>query len=546
MRFTYARPATIAVCLLAATADTARAETLADALALAYQSNPTLQQARAEQRALDETYVQARTGWRPTVSVTAADDYERVFQTPAIGINNGGATLNASQPIYTGGRTAATVRAAEAAVLAGRESLRATEASVLQSVILSYQDVLRDQTLLAIRQDDVRALSRVQDEIVAKREVGQISATDVDQIKAQVATVQATLAAAEAQLQISRAEYAAAVGQNPGTLIPPPPLPDLPADATAAFDAAEAESPALRQAALTEQASRSRIEEARAAYGPTIAAGASYGYLGSNQPAQTVTYDNALTAQITLTQPLFSGGLISSGVRQAVETNNADRIGVERTRRQVVQMVSQAWNQLISTERMRAADQTALNAATLESEGMQAEYHLALRSTLEVLSADETVRNAQISIANADHDAYVAEANLLGAIGRLEMRYLVADPSLYDPSHYLNKVKNQGATPYEPLIAGLDSLGVARVAAVKPISAPPLPAHAVGLVTAPAPGPDAPLATASPVAPEPQTTSSSTPASMGRDVGTATAAPRVEAEDEIQKLLDRTGSLDPR
>jgi outer membrane protein len=495
---------------------------------------------------LDETYVQARAGWRPTVNVTAADDYERVFQSPGFSINDGGATLNATQPLYTGGRTAATVRAAEAAVLAGRESLRATEASVLLSVILSYQDVLRDQTLLAIRQDDMRALSRVQDEIVAKREVGAISATDVAQIQAQVATAQATLDAAEGQLQLSRAEYAAAVGQNPGSLTPPPPLPNLPADVTAAFDAAEAESPALRQAALTEQSSRSRIEEARAAYGPTVVAGASYGYLGSNQPAQTLTYDNALTAQITVTQPLFSGGLISSGVRQAIETNTADRIGVERTRRQVVQAVSQAWNQLIVTERMRAADKTALNAATQESQGMQAEYHLALRSTLEVLSADEAVRAAQISIATADHDAYVAEANLLGAIGRLEMRRLVADPSLYDARQNLDKVKNKGATPYEPLVAALDSLGVARVADVKPISAPPPPAGVVGLVTAPAPGPDAPLATASPVAPEPQTTSPSTPSSIGEQVGAAPTGPAHGAEDEIVKLLGQTGSLQPQ
>jgi outer membrane protein len=523
----------------------AQAETLADALALAYQSNPILQQARAQQRALDETYVQARVGWRPTVSVTASDDYERLFQSPGVSTNSGGATLNASQPLYTGGRTAATVRAAEAQVLAGRETLRATEAQVLQSVITSYQDVLRDQTLLAIRQDDLTALNKVQDEITAKREVGAISATDVAQIAAQVATAQATLAGAQAQLQLSRAEYAANVGQNPGTLTPPPPLPQLPADVTAAFDTAETESPALRQAALTEQASRSRIEEAKAAYRPQVTAAASYGYLGSTTPAQTATADNALTAAITLTQPLFSGGLLSSGVRQATETNTADRIGVERTRRQVVQTVSQSWNQLIATERMRAADQNALNAATQELQGMQAEYRLALRTTLEVLSADETVRSAQISIANADHDAYVAEASLLGAIGRLEMRYLIADPALYDPRNNLDRVRGKGAPPYEPLIAEVDSLGVPRVASVKPISAPPAPAGAVGQITAAAPGPDAPLATASPVGAERETASPSTPASLGAGVGAAGGAPAVGAEDEVEKVLEQMGVLRP-
>ena len=55
-----------------------RAETLGDAIALAYQSNPTLQQQRAQLRALDETYVQARAGWRPTASAQVTGNYSKI------------------------------------------------------------------------------------------------------------------------------------------------------------------------------------------------------------------------------------------------------------------------------------------------------------------------------------------------------------------------------------------------------------------------------------------------------------------------------------
>src|SRR5689334_4998565 len=58
------------------------AETLADAIALAYDSNPTLQAQRATQRALDENYVQARSGWRPQVSFSSSASYTQ-FRTPA-------------------------------------------------------------------------------------------------------------------------------------------------------------------------------------------------------------------------------------------------------------------------------------------------------------------------------------------------------------------------------------------------------------------------------------------------------------------------------
>ena len=64
------------------TAGPAAAETLADAIALAYDSNPTLQAQRASQRALDENYVQARSGYRPSLTATAGATYQEV-RTPA-------------------------------------------------------------------------------------------------------------------------------------------------------------------------------------------------------------------------------------------------------------------------------------------------------------------------------------------------------------------------------------------------------------------------------------------------------------------------------
>ena len=53
------------------------AETLQEAIALAYQTNPSLLAQRANQRALDETVVQARSGLRPALSASAGVDYAR-------------------------------------------------------------------------------------------------------------------------------------------------------------------------------------------------------------------------------------------------------------------------------------------------------------------------------------------------------------------------------------------------------------------------------------------------------------------------------------
>src|SRR6185369_7959223 len=67
-------------------AQPASADSLADAMSQAYLGNPTLNGARAGQRAIDEQVPQALSGWRPTIQVqgslaptwTQSTSYEQV------------------------------------------------------------------------------------------------------------------------------------------------------------------------------------------------------------------------------------------------------------------------------------------------------------------------------------------------------------------------------------------------------------------------------------------------------------------------------------
>src|SRR5579862_687473 len=138
----------------------ASAETLGDAIALAYETNPTLQAERAQLRVTDEGYVQAESGLRPTVSVSGSYTYQegRITEPGAsfdLAGGAGAAQITASQPLYTGGRVSARIDAAKADILAERENVRRTEISVLQGVIGAYLDVRRDSEALGIADDNV-------------------------------------------------------------------------------------------------------------------------------------------------------------------------------------------------------------------------------------------------------------------------------------------------------------------------------------------------------------------------------------------------------
>lgn len=471
--------ATVGVASAGVLAAPAWSETLADAVALAYQTNPTLQAQRASQRALDENWVQARSGWRPTLNVSASVSWEDTrtpkaagggFVAPTISQhNNSFLSATLTQPLWTGGRTASAVSAAQADVLQGRENLRRVEGQVLQAVIQAYEDVRRDQEALTIRQEDLTVLQRQLEESKARFDVGEITRTDVAQSEARLAAAEALLSNAQAQLAISRANYATVVGQNPGELAPEPSLAYLlPGNPDDAFSVAEKFNPQLRAQQYAEQASRARVAGARAERMPRIDLQSTAGFSSRTQGIDPIIrdrYTRDITTTVGVTVPLFNGGLTSSRVRQAIERNNADRISIETQRRSVLQQVTQFWNQLIASRANIGSNTEQVRAAEIAAEGTRQEQQVGLRTTLDVLNADVELRNAQLSLVSARHDEYVSAANLLLAMGRLEGRDLVPTAPQYDAAHNFRRLRiTLGWVPWEEGLAIVD-----RVVALPPI-----------------------------------------------------------------------------
>ncbi len=133
---------------------TASAQTLQEALAQAYLTNPQLQAERANLRATDENVPQALANWRPTVSLSASQGYNHVDSTSrqaavnGLGVPTGGSTsfsgssnslpqtygVSITQPLYRGGRTVAQTAEALNLVQAERARLVAEEQAILLAV----------------------------------------------------------------------------------------------------------------------------------------------------------------------------------------------------------------------------------------------------------------------------------------------------------------------------------------------------------------------------------------------------------------------------
>ena len=445
-------------------------ETLGEALAAAYAQNPGLLSDRASARSVDEEYVQARAGLRPTVGVSAnvargSSQGAYFLPTPAL-TNTSEELLQITQPLYTGGKVANSEDAAEADAWAAHASVRTAEIQMLQSVIQSYLDIRRDEAQMAILHDSSDALDGQLAETKARFNVGEVTRTDVAEAQARVAQAAAQLSQSEGDLTVARSNFASLVGHEPDILAPEPPISQLiPAKLDAAIEVATHASPLIIQAAYTARASAARVGEAKSAYRPIVSLSASLGYVGGAQTAAPVADPFSksqpdVTIAATATIPLFAGGAGFSLVRQAAEKNNADRYAEDNVRRQVTQVVSQAWSELRVARATLAAYQSQVEADTSAFEGARKEEQAGLRTTIDVLNAEQEMQTAQIALNNARHDEYVASAALLAAMGTLEIGAFAPTTPRYDPDANFQKQKRSfGWVPWEGVVDAIDHAG---------------------------------------------------------------------------------------
>lgn len=446
------------------------AESLADAIALAYRSNPTIESSRYDVRAADEAVVQARSELRPLADLEVTGGYNHTVEGRAtsrsnffsprdLNKNSNQAQIAVTQPLYTGGKGSADRAAAEARVRLGREGLRGAEGDLLLGVITAYVDVRRFGAALEVWQGSVVELEKILQEIKARQVAGELTHTDIAQAESQLAIAREQVVATEEQLEAARADYAALVGRNPGLLSPEPSLPQLPTRVETAFELAERLSPELAQARNAELASRNDIVAARSAGRPTISLRGTATLSGQAVPYRLYDQDQGFAGSVVFSLPLSAGGRTASLVRQAEDHNSSDRFKIEAARRALDRNVATAWNQMVSAEReARLLEQQRRSAAT-QLDGMINEYRVGLRSTFDVLFAQQSLRDAEVALLGARRDRYVSEATLLRQTGLLEARAIMTGVELYDPAEHLRQVERRNALPWDGAVAALDRIG---------------------------------------------------------------------------------------
>jgi outer membrane protein len=466
-------------------APAAQAETLQDALAKAYENNPTLTGARAGQRANDENVPIQKSQGLPQVG--AQIDYQEnlvlpgnAFFSPKRSVNVGG---QVSVPIYQGGAVRNAVKAAKFRVEAGQADLRATEASIFSQTVGAYMDVIRDQAIVQLNQKNVAVLRTNLQASSDRFEIGDLTRTDVAQSQARLALAEGDLRTAESNLISSRESYIRLVGDTPVDLEQPPMLPNLPATAEEAVAIALNNNPDIDAANQLVSASRADISVARASRLPKLSATTTGGYtnnLSSIPPANTTSENVTKSAQagLSLTIPLFQGGRPSAQVRQAQSRTSQAIENYVEVERSVIAQTRSAYAAWQANERIITATQQAVSANGLSLEGVRAENSVGTRSILDILNAEQEYLNTQVQLVSAQRNSYVAAFSVLAAMGKAEARDLgIEGGTLYDPEVNYKRVKGQiwdWADDPAPQQVANDTRGVPAATANVPVGPPSL------------------------------------------------------------------------
>jgi outer membrane protein len=447
----YQRIGIIALLSLAASTGSLRAETLYEALAKAYNTNPNIQSQRATVRATDESVPQALSGWRPTVSVTGTGGLQRSrsSQTREQQLTQRSAVLNLTQPLYRGGRTESSTKKAEADVETARAQLSSVEQQVLLSAVTVYMDVLRDMARTQLTQNNENVLRRQLEATKDRFEVGEVTRTDVAQAEARLSNARAAKVSAEGDLAISKATFERVMGYPAGDMKAAPPLPPLPDSLEASLEIAAAENPDLGAARWTEV---SAGHDVRTNFGNLLPQVNLVGEVSRSDETSledVSSRSESLEAQVRV--PLYQAGAVYSQVRQAKQTRNRRRIEIETAHRRTMELTRQAWERLTATRSQIVAREEQVQANRIALEGVRQEAAVGSRTTLDVLDAEQELLDSQVALVVAERDEYVAGFQLLSAIGRLTAGNLKLDVELYDPSKHLEEVRGRlwGLTPPE-------------------------------------------------------------------------------------------------
>jgi len=341
-------------------------------------------------------------------------------------VRGGGLSLSLTQTLLDNGAREAVNAQARRAVDAATLNEADTRQATILAVTQDFYQLLLAQDLVLVAQAQVARYQQTAAVTQAQIQAGTVAGKELFQAQADLANAQVTLLQDQNQVANASAALKNVLGVEadapvqPAGLAAPGQLPPLPASIAAAsldesLQTAYADRPdLLRQQALV-QSNLSALRAAQKRAGLSISADYVLDYQATNDVGTRGTNSQFL---VTGSYPLFDAGSARGAIRIAQGQVDVSRNALLSTRQQVRLDVEQALstrNESLAATRLA---QAAVTAAQVNYDAAIESRRAGVGTVLDITTAQATLTQAQNQYVSAVYNFYIADAQLLRAVGR--------------------------------------------------------------------------------------------------------------------------------
>ncbi len=194
-------------------------------------------------------------------------------------------------------------------MLAGRETLRNTEQTVLLNAVTAYMNLLRDGAILDLQRRNVEVLQEQLRQTQDRFNVGEVTRTDVAQSESSLAAGRSQVLTAQSNFATSQATYRQVIGTAPGKLTPGTPVDRFsPQNLNGAFGLAATTHPSVTTAQYNVDIAQQAVKVAEGALYPTLSVQGSYAQNFMSATSLNTIQSSAASVLGTLSVPIYQGG----------------------------------------------------------------------------------------------------------------------------------------------------------------------------------------------------------------------------------------------
>jgi outer membrane protein len=326
---------------------------------------------------------------------------------------------------------------ADAQVAQAEADYQAAQQDLMSRVAQRYFDVLASQDDLDAQQGALASVNRQLDQAEKRYEVGLIAITDVQEVRASHDSSAAAVIAAKRQVASAQEFLREITGDLFDSLARPIEPFELanpdPVSEDRWVEMALQQNLSLVSSRLAADIARENVSAARGGHFPSLDLVASRYKINSNGTsinADDTPYGNSSVDQnqrsigIQLTFPLYSGGMVSSQVRQAVYQHRAAKERVERVARQTEHDARDSYLGVLSEISRVKALRQAVESNTTALNATEAGYEAGTRTAVDVVESRRLWIQAQTDYSRSRYDYMINVLKLQQAAGILSEQSL--------------------------------------------------------------------------------------------------------------------------